>query len=975
MKKTIFHIIVSVIFLVSVAQPADAIGIRIREPKYNLLLITIDTLRADHLGCYGYHHVNTPAIDGLATEGVLFTKAFTPVPITLPSHVTIMTGLYPVQHGIQNNGNFILGPDALTLAEIMKAEGYRTGACIGAFVLDSLFGLDQGFDFYDDSLPKEETAATLLENERRGEAVTQAALNWLEKNKDAPFLLWLHYFDPHAIYLPPSPFKEEYKGNLYDGEIAYTDRCIGDLFKGIKKMGFMDRTIIILTSDHGEGLGEHGEPTHAIFIYDSTLRVPLIIRDPRGTLPSGKINAMVSTLDILPTILDLLDLSQKEITNVKLKGKSLIPLVTKKVNSLHNEILCESLYPELNFGWSRVEGIRTSDWKYVSAPRSELYHLAEDPKETKNLFSQTNKIWQEKLTSLKAALGPEKESRVSLDDQVRQRLESLGYVWTAKAEESGERPDPKDMIHIMEGIDRGVSYIYLGFYAQARKEFQNILKVNPENASALFYLASIEEWTGNLEEAERIFKRLLAISPNYLDVHNHLGVIYHKKGKLDMAMKEFELALKQAEYSEVYYNLSVVYRLKGHHDKAVKAAQMAVDMDPKYADAINQLGQLAFDQCALEKALEYFQHTLRIEPKHLEANNNLGVLFHRLGREDEAMNAFEQVLSIDPNSAEAYNNLGSIYLTKGLYDQAKEAFKQAIRLKPDYLEGIINLGTAHFHKGDYTDARAYYLKAIELEPENEEAWKHLGLLFLAKGEFENAYNALENAVKKGEDSAELYFNLGQASFGLHRFEEALSFWEKAITLNPDHRPAYLKMGQLLFDLGMTRKAVIAWEKAYAIDPKDPLPLMNMATVKFQNREYPEAISLWEKALEVDSSLKGPYLHIGTAYLRQNEVEKAIKIWESLLSRDPDNVEAFINLGTAYYEKKDIEGAIKFWKKAEELDFENPKIYYNLGLAFIYKKDYKSGANALKEALRLQPYNQEFLLLWEQAKSLCSDQQF
>jgi tetratricopeptide (TPR) repeat protein len=970
MKSPFFHIIVIVISLVS-AQSAGAMGNRGREPKYNLLLITIDTLRADHLGCYGYHQVKTPSIDGLAKEGVLFSKAFTPVPITLPSHVTIMTGLYPIQHGIRNNGNFILGPDFTTLAEVMKAQGYRTGACIGAFVLDSLFGLDQGFDFYDDSLPKEGAAATLLENERKAEAVTQAGLNWIEKNKAAPFFLWLHYFDPHAIYLPPSPFKEEYKGHLYDGEIAYTDSCIGDLFQGMENLGLMDRTIIILTSDHGEGLGEHGEPTHAIFIYDSTLQIPLIIRDPRGVLPSEKINALVSTLDILPTILDLFDLSSKEIIHVKLEGKSLLPLIMKKVNSLHNEILCESLYPELNFGWSRIEGIRTSDWKYVSAPRPELYHLAEDPKEAKNIFTQTNKIWQEKLTSLKAALGPEKESRVSLDDEVKQRLESLGYVWTAKTEYSEERPDPKDMIHIMEGIDRGISYIYLGFYDQARKEFQNILEVNPENASALFYLASIEERIGNLEEAERIFKRLLTISPNYLDVHNHLGVIYHKKGKLDLALKEFELALDQAEYSEVYYNLSVVYRLKGHPDKAVKAAQMAIDLDPGYADAINQLGQLAFDHGALGEALEYFQQALRIEPKHLEASNNLGVLYHRQGLGDEAIKAFEKVLSIDPNSAEAYNNLGSIYLTRGLYDQAEGAFKQAIRLKPDYLEGIINLGTALFHKGDYTNAIDYYQQAIELEPENQEGWKHLGLLFLAQGEYEKAYTALENALKKGQKSAELYFNIGQASFGLQRFEEALSFWEKAIKLDPDHKHTYLKMGQLLFDLGMTQRAVTAWEKAYSLDPKDPLPLMNMATVKFQNREYPEAISLWEKALKADSTLKEPYLHIGTAYLRQNDVEKAIKVWEALLSHNPDNVEALINLGTAYYEKKDIDSAITFWEKAEGLDSENPKIHYNLGLAFIYMKDYKNAAT-LKEALRLEPYNQEALLLWEQAKSLCPE---
>jgi len=954
MKRFFFLTLIVPVVITASAGPVTALGTTAKGPQRNLLLITIDTLRTDRLGCYGYQDTNTPVIDRLASKGVLFTQAFTPVPVTLPSHVTIMTGLYPIQHGVRNNGNYILDPEVLTMAEVMKAHGYRTGACIGAFVLDSLFGLDQGFDFYEDSLPKEGAAAILLENERRGEEVTRAGLNWLAAHKDGPFFLWLHYYDPHAVYLPPSPFREEYKGHLYDGEIAYTDKCIGDLLLGMERLGLMDRTAVILTSDHGEGLGEHGEPTHAIFIYDTTIHVPLIIHDPWGIIPVGRFDDLVSILDIFPTVLDLCAIPSKGPSIKDLPGKSLLPMMTGNGHLFKRELLLESLYPEENFGWSRIEGIRTPEWKFISAPRPEIYHLAHDPKEGTNLYPQEGALWQGRLDALKTALGPGRPAQVSLDDQVRKRLESLGYVWSG-ARETGERPDPKDMISLMEGIDRGVSYIYLGLYDRARQEFQRILAVNPDNASALFYLASIEEKSGNLDEAERVFRRLLAISPNYLDVHNHLGVIHHKKGDLEKALEEFNRALAQAEYAEVYYNLSVVYRLRRDLDKSVHAAQKALELDPRYVDALNQLGQLALDRESLDEAAGFLRRALDIDPNHLQAHNNLGVLFHRLGREDDAIREFEKSLSIDPNSAEARNNRGSVFMAKGLYDQAEEDFTAAIRIKPDYLEGIINLGTVHFHRKEYAAAANAYLKAIETMPGHQGAWTHLGILHLAQGDYGAAQHALENALHKGTASADLYFYLGQASYGLNKPQEALTLWQRAVDLDPRHKQ---------------EEAVSAWERAHEIDSSDPAPLLNMATARFQHADYAEAISLWKRALLLDPSIEEPYLHIGTAYLKQNEIEKAIAVWETLLAAHPDHVEALINMGTANYEKKDFDAAIRTWRRAEELDYENPKIHFNLGLALFSLQDYRGSLDHLREALRLDPSNQDVLLLLQEAKRLC-----
>ncbi|MBN2372502.1 tetratricopeptide repeat protein [bacterium] len=977
MRRPVFIIVVLSLFVIAAPMHILAMGSRGRGHNYNLLLVTIDTLRPDHLGCYGYQDVKTPVIDRLSSEGTLFTQVFTPVPITLPSHVSIMTGLYPVQHGIRNNGNFILGQEAITLAEVMKEQGYKTGACVGAFVLDSLFGLDQGFDHYDDSLTKEGAGATLLENERRAEAVTKAGLNWLKESGDCPFFLWLHYFDPHAIYLPPGPFDKEYKGHLYDGEIAYTDKCIGDLFDGLEEMGFMDRTVIILVSDHGEGLGEHGEPTHAIFLYDSTMRVPLIIRAPGKILPSGKkIGAMVSTLDIFPTVLDIFSIPLKKVPVSDLYGKSLIPLIMGKTDSLHQEILFESLYPELNFGWSRLEGIRTPGWKYIKAPKPELYNLAEDPKEEKNLCSENVVIWQERMERLKQSMGAGRDSRTALDDKIRERLESLGYVWSAKEQQTGgigQRHDPKDMISLMECIDRGVSYIYLGFYEQAHKEFQGIIDINPENASALFYLASVEEKMGRLEDAEKTYRRLLEFSPDYLDVHNHLGVIYHRQGKLDLALREFNMAIEQAEYPEVYYNLSVVHRLMGNHDEAVRAAKKALSLDSMYADALNQLGQLALDSGVAKEASEYFLQALIIDPGHLEAHNNLGVVYHREGKNGEAIEEFNRALDIDPNRAEAHNNLGGVYLTIGNYDQAVESFRNAIRIKPDYVEAIINLGTVNFHKGEYSAARDHYLNAVELAKEDRDIWNHLGLLYLAQNEYDLAYEAFDKTIRSGHASADIYFYMGKAALGMRSFDNALNFWEKAIAADPGYKNAYIQKGQLLYDLGMAQEAIKEWKEAHRIDSEDPLPVNNMATVRFQNNEYSEAIALWEKALKLAPDIEDPYLHIGTAYLRLNDTEKAIQVWNQLLERRPDHIEALLNLGAAFYQRGNAVEAIKIWTKAEGLDTENAKIHYNLGLAFFSQGNYRQSLDELKEALRLDPDNQETLVLIQQAAGFESNQ--
>jgi len=743
---------------------------KLKKHNYNLLLITIDTLRADHLGCYGYQGIKTPHIDALASDGVIFTQAITPVPITLPAHTSIMTGQYPIQHGVRNNGNFVLGEEALTLAEIMKDNSYQTGACIGAFVLKSVFGLDQGFHFYEDTLPASGNQLDLLYNERKAEAITPVALKWLEKNKEKKFFLWIHYFDPHATYSPPTPFVDEYQNHPYDGEIAYTDKCIGDLCQGMKKMGLTNNTIIILTSDHGEGLGEHGEATHAIFIYEATLRVPLIIKGPKGLLPKGKsIPAMVSNMDIFPTVLELFGLEKIP----DLPSKSLVPLIFEKKKEIHQKILCECLCPELNFGWSRLEGMRKADVKYIQAPLPEMYHLAEDPFEKQNLalkdkkyclrlkkeFDILKQTHQSNLTSGRL---------VEMNSETQERLKSLGYVWTKPAKEDSkkgkekevkekkseekQRRDPKEMIHLMNYLDRGLSFLNAEYYDLAVLSFQNIIQVNPDNEIAHFFLGAAYQKKKLFDQAEKEFKTVLVLNPSHLGVHNQIGLIHYERGEFDLALKEFKLALTQAEYTEVYYNLSLTYDKKGMHKQALAAIEKSLHLDPNYAEAHNHAGNLFLAQGNLPTAAVHFEHSVQLDPRNSLAFNNLGLIYSNQGKRAQAIRYFQQAIDLDPNHPEAHNNLGSLYLHQGLYQPAVAELEKALQLRPDYKKALVNLGMVYFYLKDFSSAEQNYRLVIDLDKDFAHAYYQLGVIYLRQGRYHSAYDEINEYVRLQPDN-------------------------------------------------------------------------------------------------------------------------------------------------------------------------------------------------------------------------------
>jgi arylsulfatase A-like enzyme len=410
-----------------------------RQQKPNIIFITVDTLRADRLAVYGYESIETPHIDSLAEGGVLFSQAVAQVPITLPSHSSIFTGLNPTTHNVRENGTFRLGDAEVTLAEVLKEHGYATAAFIGGFPLDSRFGLNQGFDFYDDDLSTGNTGEVMWQGhqvgsfERRANDVVNSALKWIYDNREKKFFTWIHLYDPHEKYSPPETFREKYKDNLYDGEVAYVDHTIGKFFKIIRQWGMLKDVLIVFTSDHGESLGEHRYWGHGRRLYEQGLRIPLIMSYP-PFLPEGRtVNSLVRSIDIVPTLLSMLNIK----TSDKIEGVSLLPYILQQGNeNMPLTSYGETLMSKLRGGEEELRSFRTEKWKYIRYTKEnrttfeELYNLQDDPEELDNLAmtekSEMNEL-SSQLNTFMTAEGAEGTS-IPMDKETEEKLKSLGYI-------------------------------------------------------------------------------------------------------------------------------------------------------------------------------------------------------------------------------------------------------------------------------------------------------------------------------------------------------------------------------------------------------------------------------------------------------------------------------------------------------------------------------------------------------------------
>ncbi len=634
------------------------------EPERpNVLLVTIDTLRADRTGPYGFGLARTPAMDRLAAEGVVCENAVAAAPITLPSHATMMTGLLPPAHGVRDNGAYALGSEAVTLAERLAEAGYETGAFVSAAVLDRRYGLAQGFDSYDDHLWAEERPPLFMVPDRPGARTAERFERWYAarpREGARPFFAWVHFFDPHQPYEAPTADRLR-SPTAYDAEIAAADRALGRVIAALEARGELDDTLVIVTADHGESLGEHGEKTHAVFIYDATVKVPLLIRYPHRFPEGARLDLPVHHVDLVPTVLSLLGLPGGERTqgfdlSTALAGKDPDEGLRDRAQYV------ESLLSEVGFGMAPLYGVRHDGSKWIRAPRPELYDLAEDPRELTNLFEERPRRARALDRRLQGLLDESAARQVGaelqpMEKETLEMLQALGYLAPAAERTSMEGMDPKDGIALYRRLEEARHHAQQEEWEEARSVAREVVEALPKNVSAWNVLGMAAARSGDVAAARDAYLRSLAVEPRQSRVHVMLGLLDLEEGKLAEARRAFERALEiTPELVEGMAHLGLVAAVEGDEDEAERWYRRAIEAAPGFPRAWRRQGDLFFERGEFERALAAYEKALENQPKDFQALLQAGASARRTGDPQAARLFLQRAAAVRPDAwLPAYN--------------------------------------------------------------------------------------------------------------------------------------------------------------------------------------------------------------------------------------------------------------------------------------------------------------------------------
>ena len=672
---------------VSWAAAAPSKAAATRPAGTNVLLITVDTVRADHVGAYGFKQSATPTIDALAHDGVLFEHAYSQVPLTLASHTSLLTGTYPFHNGVQDFTGQPLTPDIRSVSQSLKANGYDTAAIVSSYVLDRSWGLDRGFDLYYDVFQ----GSSFLENdpglvERKAGASVDQALKWLRTPRRKPFFLWLHLYDPHSGYDPPEPFRSRFADSLYDGEIAYADSQLARVVAYLKQQGLYDRMLIVFASDHGESLGEHGEKEHGFFVYHSTLHVPLLVKPPAASrVPAHREPKPVQIMAIAPTILATLGL--KDPIESQFETASLL---ADKSGASDPPVYSESFYSFSSFGWAPLRTINTGAYQYIEAPKPELYDLRNDPAETKNLITEqtaTASVLAQQLKDLVARYASDDHSANTshLSAEAVEKLRSLGYMAyrspvSAEALAAG-LADPKDKIWDFNVVLGAVDAGKMGKADRQRELLSQVEARNPDMYLIPFLFGEAQLQASDWSSAEASLRRCLKLNPDF-----------------DQAMSALARALHQQNKDE----------------EARQWVDKALQINPKNLKAWYQKGwmSMASDPGA---AADAFEQTLAIQPSFAMAHRDFGMLLLQQQRFPEAASHLEKAAELGLEQPRLYNFLGIAYSRTGRYSAAAGVYKKALAKDSSYAEAHLNLSYAYQKLNRPADARTEYQTACKLD--------------------------------------------------------------------------------------------------------------------------------------------------------------------------------------------------------------------------------------------------------------------
>lgn len=677
-----------------------------RAPRWNVLLVTFDTTRADHIGSYGDKKA-TPNLDALAAQGTRFAHAYAAAPITAPSHSTILTGKYPIAHGFRDNALFVLEDKHVTLAEVLSEAGYSTAAAIGSFPLIARWGLDQGFDLYDDHISgKYENVLgdRVLEKkdiyfeERPASRVNDAVLPWLHDIDNRPFFLWLHYFDPHQPYLAPSPYDQLYPGDPYLAEIAYSDEAFGNVVRHLKELGEWENTLVVFTSDHGEGLDEHHEATHSMLLYDTTLHVPLIVRMP--SQDGGQvIDTRVGLVDLLPTVLDLLELPIPQ----DVQGRSLAKSVRSGVEPDPTELYAETLSPRLAHGWGELRALIDGDRKYVFGPRPELFDLGADPSELTDLSSievdMADRLQRRLATFLRENAAKDLAGPGQLDTETRERLQALGYL-TGGAELDEPileelrpgGPAPQDRVLDITQLSLAKTFFRNGQTLRARQLILELLEKTPDSPLYLESLLNAEVLLGRADAAVELLDQVAGRTADdelTARMYVHTAGLFAEQGEWDRALDLVRRSVELRPTGDAHYFEARVLARLGRPDERMAALEKALALEPRHVSSRVAYAVELIRRERFEEGETHLLQAMLDYPLYPKTYFNYGMLAQQMGDAETARSNFERAIRLDPNYTLARRGLVMLLAAIGDREGAEQALEQLLEVAPNSQDAAI----------------------------------------------------------------------------------------------------------------------------------------------------------------------------------------------------------------------------------------------------------------------------------------------
>ena len=766
-------------------------------PGGSVLLITLDTTRADHLGCYGAAADASPEIDALARRGVVFARAQSVSPITLPAHASLLTGQYPFRHGVRNNGMFALPDSAVPLAVVLAERGYRTAAFVSASVLARRYGLARGFEVYSDDLSKGSQAQRSMVPSRRGEVTVAEAVAWLEAQPPGvPFFCWVHLYDPHAPYDPPEAFRSRFPTNPYRGEIAYADAMVGRLLAALDRLGVTGSTAVAVIGDHGEALGEHGEQTHALLLHQATLHVPWVLAAPG--LPQGAtVSSPVSGVDLMPTLLELVDVPPPR---VPVDGTSLLPLLAGGGGDpAGRPLYAETLLPWYQYGWSPLRSILRGRWELVAGAREELFDLRRDPRELADLRSREGERLRGLRDDLASLAGADREpaarATLALSRSEAEMLRSLGYLGSTHGRRS-QPADARDLIGAHVHLERARALAGAARWEDSERELDAMLAADPENVAALAQRAQVRLRLRRPAAARADLTRALDLDPEDAGTYRALAQLELAGGE---AGKALELARAGAGKRGAFESLNVIQASAlaalGRRDEAISLLDERLAVHPDDPDLL--LARASFHVAAGEAApaQALLERAVAVDALHLGARLALAGVLQDRGAVEPAAAVLEAFLRIDPANPDVLLRLGSVRLEQP--ERARPYLEEAVRLEPGNAAALALLGACQIRLGDSQQAVVSLERSLALGPGERETRNNLGIALTLCGRLGDAERTLRSVLAENPGFAKARNNLALCLLYQKRLAEAEREARAALAAEPGLLDARLTLASVL----------------------------------------------------------------------------------------------------------------------------------------------------------------------------------